>query len=715
MTLCLVITKGFGWGPFASGSPWKGRIKPSPAWLKPSSLAAEDWIQQLELSWNEVEQSSSYHELVHSVQNLEPDSQTIIQKEWDQYMDCLQFCYQHSLETLSSEGQTKVIQAESARLLKQNGKSAKGAVAKHQWVRDSTLVKGNPNPGEGLRGLRRKLARAFEIRRCCKRHFPPPQELLAKVCPHMRQASLAVILAHVETVIEDIHSQQNALEESNRHHRLNDWKSRMNAGTFKQLGRWIRRKECNFTAFQLYDQAEPSRSREEATKKIFEHQVRLQESQQVDLEQASQFLSTWFGQSTNFPVQGVSFSNLWKIIRNGDGAAGPDGWSANELRYLPLPAIRLWEHLGSRWIQAGTVPQQLTEVRQVNLPKVHKIDQDGRLSVQGLRPISILSAFWRLWASAFIKDEEVSQWISQNKHPDIIHGRNSLGCETAAQLLQSSYVNDQFICSLDYQEAYDRMHPAITFRFLQTLGWPLGFCQVVAGTGADSPFTAAQVFAKLGHQRYAGSMDFTKCYDLMIPCGTAALLEAGGWPRGLVQVIAYMWQHQQRWVSWDRHTHGAPLAAGTCVPQGCSFGPLALAAWMAAGVRATEHHRETVFTRVFMNDRTIVSSDPQFLVNQIQRWETWSESVGLLESKTKTQLTGATQLCRTRLASVATEPAKVQSSFEILGCCAQVSRRTESTKEKKRLAAGHRTLQLIGNLGWPFERVFACGTISCFI
>ena len=365
---------------FASSSPWKGRIKPSPAWLKPSSLAAEDWIQQLELSWNEVEQSSCYHELVHSVQNLEPDSQTIIQKEWDQYMDCLQFCYQHSLETLSSEGQTKVIQAESARLLKQNGKSAKGAVAKHQWVRDSTLVKGNPNPGEGLRGLRRKLARAFEIRRCCKRHFPPPQELLAKVCPHMRQASLAVILAHVETVIEDIHSQQNALEDSNRHQRLNDWKSRMNTGTFKQLGRWIRRKECNFTAFQLYDQAGPSRSREEATKKIFEHQVRLQESQQVNLEQASLFLSTWFGQSTDFPVQGVSFSNLWKIIRNGDGAAGPDGWSANELRYLPLPAIRLWEHLGRRWIQAGTVPQQLTEVRQVNLPKVHKmIRTDGFL------------------------------------------------------------------------------------------------------------------------------------------------------------------------------------------------------------------------------------------------------------------------------------------------------------------------------------------------
>ena len=74
------------------------------------------------------------------------------------------------------------------------------------------------------------------------------------------------------------------------------------------------------------------------------------------------------------------FSGGGRDLFNGDGAAGPDGWSANELRYLPLPAIRLWEHLGRRWIQAGTVPQQLTEVRQVNLPKVHKmIRTDGFL------------------------------------------------------------------------------------------------------------------------------------------------------------------------------------------------------------------------------------------------------------------------------------------------------------------------------------------------
>ena len=79
----------------------------------------------------------------------------------------------------------------------------------------------------------------------------------------------------------------------------------------------------------------------------------------------------------------------------------------------------------------------------------------------------------------------------------------------------------------------------------------------------------------------------------------------------------------------------------------------------------------------------MVSSDPRFLVNQIHRWETWSDNVGLFESSSKTQLTATSRACRDRLALVATDPAKVQ--FEILGCCAQVSRRTESAKESQRL------------------------------
>ena len=60
-------------------------------------------------------------------------------------------------------------------------------------------------------------------------------------------------------------------------------------------------------------------------------------------------------------------------------------------------------------------------------------------------------------------------WISTNKHHSGTHGPNNIGCECAAQLLQDAYMKGQYICCLDYQEAYDRMDPQITFRFLSSL------------------------------------------------------------------------------------------------------------------------------------------------------------------------------------------------------------------------------------------------------
>ena len=91
---------------------------------------------------------------------------------------------------------------------------------------------------------------------------------------------------------------------------------------------------------------------------------------------------------------------------------------------------------------------------------------------------------------------------------------------------------------------------------------------IVAGKGSESLLTAAHVFSALSRQRYAGSLDFTKCYDLMVPRGTAGLMEAGGWPQGLVRVIiAYMWQHQQRWMSWDRHSPCRSSSWHLCAPR----------------------------------------------------------------------------------------------------------------------------------------------------
>ena len=161
--------------------------------------------------------------------------------------------------------------------------------------------------------------------------------------------------------------------------------------------------------------------------------------------------------------------------------------------------------------------------------------------------------------------------------------------------------------------------------------------------------------------------------------------------------------HQLRWVAWERHVHPNPLQADTSVPQKCSFGPVALAAWMAAGAAATRDPAHQVFTRIYMDDRTLVTNNAPALLQMVQNWENWSASVGLLESSDKLQLTATSRTHRDQLALQAPNPARVLCALDILGCSAQVSRRTLSPKEGQRCQTAMKALQLIGNLRWPFE------------
>ena len=224
------------------------------------------------------------------------------------------------------------------------------------------------------------------------------------------------------------------------------------------------------------------------------------------------------------------------------------------------------------------------------------------------------------------------------------------------------------------------------------------------GKQCEAALTAAALFTKLSKLQYGASVDFSKCYDLMRPEGAARLLTAGGWPQGITNLLLSVWTSQLRWICWESHTGEVPLGAGTCVPQGCPFGPLALALWMTAGHNAVTAQDNQLFTRIYMDDRTFIARNPVSLVQHVQSWHDWSQAVGLSENTAKTQFTASTSQARSRLAALVPAPATVQADFEVLGCCAQVTRRQNSKTEDKRLLAARRTLLLIGNLRWPFER-----------
>ena len=279
------------------------------------------------------------------------------------------------------------------------------------------------------------------------------------------------------------------------------------------------------------------------------------------------------------------------------------------------------------------MPPSLFHARMVNLAKPHKVAPDGTVGLENCRTITVLATWWRLWGSAWIQTPAVQKWI--------------------ATLPET----------------------------------------VVCGKGSDAQLTAAQLYQELSRKRYAASLDFTKCYDLMIPEGTVRLLLHGGWPQGICALIRQVWTQQIRWVSWRQHTAPQPLTVGTCCPQGCSFGPLALAVWMAVGARAVQNQLTEIFMRIYMDDRSLVASSASALMGMVRRWGDWSSHVGLMESTAKTQVMAASRQPRQPLKEVVPS-----TTTEVLGCSSHVGCLGLSAKETQRLQTSVNRIVLIGNL-----------------
>ena len=192
----------------------------------------------------------------------------------------------------------------------------------------------------------------------------------------------------------------------------------------------------------------------------------------------------------------------------------------------------------SPWEAAGRAPHCLNHSRMVNFGKPGKVRAEGVLLVDHCRPITVMSAFWRAWSSAWLQTPTAPLWLQTL--PDV----------------------------------------------------------VVTGKQSEAALTAAALFTKLNKLQYGASLDFSKCYDLMRPEGTARLLTTGGCPQGITNLLLSVWTSQLLWICWDSHTGEVPLRAGACVPQGCPFGPLALALWVTAGHNAVTAQDNQLFSGI---------------------------------------------------------------------------------------------------------------------
>ena len=90
--------------------------------------------------------------------------------------------------------------------------------------------------------------------------------------------------------------------------------------------------------------------------------------------------------------------------QRGSGA-GLDGWTGDEVSSIPR---EIWSELLPFYDASerlGAVPADWTKVRQVHIPKPNKPNRatDGATPAESVRPISVNTVFWQLYASARLK------------------------------------------------------------------------------------------------------------------------------------------------------------------------------------------------------------------------------------------------------------------------------------------------------------------------
>ena len=261
-----------------------------------------------------------------------------------------------------------------------------------------------------------------------------------------------------------------------------------------------------------------------------------------------------------------------------------------------------------------------------------------------MRPLTVLSSWWRLWMSAWVCGPDLQTWVRR-------------------------YVPPQF---------------AVAHR--------VGTLKV-----------AFDLMEHLSVHGCMATLDFSKAFDLLDPFLTCSLLCHLGWPIGLARLLDSVWSRVERWVSFQTAVHPVPLT-GPAMPQGNPMGPLVMTLWAWAGwlwVEARSRPDPVGLSRIYVDDRSFVSSRVWCLHDRIVQWAAWSHDVGLQENDSKTAAVAAKRL-RKQLNQVL--PRFAHSFIEILGCCSYSGRRALVGKERGRLDAALSCLRLVSCVRLPFER-----------
>ena len=189
------------------------------------------------------------------------------------------------------------------------------------------------------------------------------------------------------------------------------------------------------------------------------------------------FMATYSHLVPNVPMQVEPISSV--TLRHGlqhvavDTATGTDGWSVAHLRRLPTCILESLAKFLNLVEECGQWPSALAKGYISLIPKGEGMQPTS------MRPLSVLSNVYRIWAG--IRLEDVMKWQESWIHPYAYGFRSRKGTNDAYTLLNtmielSLIAGQEFhLVGLDYVKCLDRIPQGIVLRVASTLGLDSAF------------------------------------------------------------------------------------------------------------------------------------------------------------------------------------------------------------------------------------------------
>ncbi|CAE7715407.1 unnamed protein product, partial [Symbiodinium sp. CCMP2456] len=262
-------------------------------------------------------------------------------------------------------------------------------------------------------------------------------------------------------------------------------------------------------------------------------------------------------------------------------ASGLDGWTGDEISSLPPDAFDLFAKFCVGCETSERLPNAWQLAKQSHLPKASKglRQADGAHDVGGLRPLSIFSCWYRLWASARLRTSDANAWCQR-------------------------WWPDQAIGGKKKKEIYNALAP---------------------------------LFDRATRGHYIVSLDFSLAFDFCDPEIAVFIMKQLGLPHGLSTMLLQQWTHQQRLISFQGCCLDAPERVQRSLPQGDPFSLLAMVATLTPCIWEIVRRFPDTELRTFVDDRTWASPSAPEALQVLEVWKSWSDLLQLRENDDKSQ------------------------------------------------------------------------------